>query len=65
MIKNKKILMWLPFFIGMFFGNPFIKKPTLFSEENEPADSLSIFICILYHCITLIFIGHIIFFMLV
>ena len=53
--KNKKILMWLPFFIGMFFGNPFVRDTiSFFGEETESTDSLDLFVCIMYHVMTLL-----------
>lgn len=64
--RNKKKLMWLPFFIGMFFGNPFIRETiSFFGEEVEKGDSLDLLLCILYHLGTIILISFLIFFITV
>lgn len=64
--KNQKKLMWLPFFIGMFYGNPFTREViSFFGDDFEKEDSLDKLLCILYHTVSIFFIGFVILFILI
>ncbi len=63
--KNRKKLMWLPFFIGMFYGNPFVRESMSFFDDYEKEDSMDKLLCILYHTVSIFFVAFIIFFILI
>jgi hypothetical protein len=63
--KNKKILMRIPFFIGIFFGNPFKSEIYMNDDISDNIRGMDIFICILYHLMSIIILGFTIFYLLI
>ena len=53
--RHKKVLMWLPFFIGMLIGNPFKNNSFWDDEDENDIKGLDTFICVMYHTTSVFF----------